>query len=250
MLDSVFLRPIAHRGLHDARLGIIENTAAAFSAAIEHNYGIECDVRRAAGGVPVVFHDATLDRLVMASGAVAGVDASALGTLCYRGAAHERIITLAELLALVDGRVPLLVEVKSEWQPPDADFMRMIAELASGYAGPIALMSFDPAVMAALREVAPRVPRGIVAGPTRSYGAWWGETLSRERRKRLSHLLESRPAAPVFYAYQVKALPTPLTRFVREVLGLPLLAWTVRTQQERRVASLWADAPIFEGFLP
>ena len=250
MLDRVFLRPIAHRGLHEARRGIIENTAPAFAAAIAHGYGIECDVRPAAGGLPVVFHDATLDRLIAASGPLARVEASGLRALRYRGAPQEGILTLAGLFELVDGRVPLLVEVKSEWQPPDADFMRSIAGLAADYAGPLALMSFDPAFMSTLRELAPGVPRGLVSGPHRNFGCWWGEALSRERRERLSHLLESAPASPDFYAYQVKALPTPVTRVVREVQGLPLFAWTVRTEEERRAAAVWADAPIFEGFLP
>ena len=250
MLDRTFLRPIAHRGLHDARRGIIENTAPAFAAAINHGYGIECDVRPAAGGVPVVFHDATLDRLIASSGPLARVEASGLRALRYRDAPEEIILPLAGLLELVDERVPLLVEVKSEWEPPDPTFMRAIANLAAGYAGPLALMSFDPAVMSGLREIAPGVPRGIVSGLYRNYGGWWGERLRRERRERLSHLLESAPASPDFYAYQVKALPTPVTRFVREVLGQPLFAWTVRTDEERRAAARWADAPIFEGFLP
>jgi glycerophosphoryl diester phosphodiesterase len=250
MLDRTFLRPIAHRGLHDVRRGVVENTAPAFAAAITYGYGIECDVRPAAGGSPVVFHDATLDRLIAASGPLACVDASGLRALRYRGAPDERILSLADLLELVAGRVPVLVEVKSEWEPPDPDFMNAIAGLATDYAGPLALMSFDPAVMSALRALAPGVPRGIVSGLYRNYGAWWGERLSRERRERLSHLLESAPASPDFYAYQVKALPTPVTRFVREVLSVPLFAWTVRTDVEKRAAARWADAPIFEGFLP
>ncbi len=66
----------------------------------------------------------------------------------------------------------------------------------------------------------------------------------------LSHLLESRAAAPDFYAYHVGSLPTPVTRFVREVLGMPLFTWTVRTPAERAIAARWADAPIFEGYEP
>ena len=100
MLDPAFLRLIAHRGLHDARRGIVENTAPAFVAAVEHGYGIECDVRPAAGGVPVVFHDATLDRLIASSGPLARVDASGLRALRFRGAPEERIPTLAGLLEL------------------------------------------------------------------------------------------------------------------------------------------------------
>ena len=205
-------------------------------------------MRPAAGGLPVVFHDATLDRLIAASGPLAPRKLG-LRALRYCGASQEGILTLAGLLELVDGRVPLLVEVKSERQPPERTLCAHRGA-RSRLRRPARLMSFDPAVDGALRALAPGVPRGIVSGPHRNFGCWWGEALSRERRERLSHLLESAPASPDFYAYQVKALPTPVTRFVREVQGLPLFAWTVRTDEERRAAAVWADAPIFEGFRP
>jgi glycerophosphoryl diester phosphodiesterase len=152
-------------------------------------------------------------------------------------------------LELVGGREPLLVEIKSEWDPPDPGFLKAIAALAQSYKGPIGLMSFDPDVMRALKDLAPQVPRGIVSGPFEGEG-WWRQKLGEERAFRLSHFLESRPAAPDFYAYDVRALPTPVTRFVREVLGVPLFTWTVRSAEERRAAARWADAPIFEGYEP
>jgi glycerophosphoryl diester phosphodiesterase len=121
--------------------------------------------------------------------------------------------------------------------------------LSTAYRGPLALMSFDPAVMTAIRELAPGVPRGIVSGLYDGNG-WWRDKLDDRRAYALSHFLESRPVAPDFYAYDVKALPTPVTRFVREVLGLPLFTWTVRTPEQRKIAERWADAPIFEGYEP
>lgn len=250
MLDrSAFVRPIAHRGLHDAARGIIENTTPAFEAALQKGYGIECDLRPAAGGLPMVFHDDTLDRLVDGSGPVAALTASGLKNLRYKSQ-DLRIVTFAELLDLVAGRVPLLAEVKSEWEPPDAAFLRQIADIAAGYRGPLALMSFDPAMMAVLRNLAPNVPRGIVSGLYKDeHGeTWWRDKIGDARAFRLAHLLESGPVAPDFYAYHVKALPTPVIRFVREVLGLPLFTWTVRSEEDRRIAADWADAPIFEGF--
>lgn len=252
MLDrATFLRPIAHRGLHDAATGVIENTGSAFTAAIAAGYGIECDLRPAAGGLPIVFHDATLDRLVAGSGAVARLGVPDLGALRYRDA-DEPILTFADLLELVDGAVPLLVEIKSEWQSPDARFLGEIARLTAAYRGPVALMSFDPDVMAHVRELAPAVARGIVSGRYRNDDAegWWGDVLTPERQERLTHLLESAPAAPDFYAYHVAALPTPVVRFVREVLGMPVFTWTVRTEADREHAARWADAPIFEGIRP
>jgi len=164
-------------------------------------------------------------------------------------AALHRQCKVNTVLELVAGREPLLVEIKSEWEPPDMRFLQGIAALSAAYKGPLALMSFDPAVMKAIKELAPGVPRGIVSGLYEGPG-WWRDKLDEKRAYALSHFLESRSAAPDFYAYDVKALPTPVTRFVREVLDLPLFTWTVRTPEQRAIAERWADAPIFEGYEP
>lgn len=248
MLDATFLRPIAHRGLHSEAKGIIENTAEAFQAAMAKGYAIECDLQPASDGTPVVFHDETLDRLVAATGRIDARSPAELAGLRYKDG-RTRIITLADMLALVGGTVPLVVEIKSEWGPPARGFLPRIAGLCTAYDGPLALMSFDPAIMAAVRELAPGIPRGIVSGLYQGPG-WWADKLDPERAFRLSHLLESEPAAPDFYSYHVKALPTPVTRFVREVARTPLIAWTVRTGDDRRIAERWADAPTFEGYEP
>lgn len=245
---AAFYRPIAHRGLHNADKGIVENTAEAFAAAIARGYGIECDVQPAADGTPMVFHDPTLERLMEAEGPLAACDAATLKRLAYRGAATH-MIELGDLLALVGGRVPLLVEIKSEWNAPDQAFLQAVADRATAYRGPLGLMSFDPAVVATIKGLAPSVPRGIVSGLFEGEG-WWRQRLGPERAYRLSHLLKSRKAAPDFYAYHVGSLPTPVTRFVREVLGMALFTWTVRTQADREIAAQWADAPIFEGYEP
>lgn len=249
MLDrAAFVRPIAHRGLHNAKKGIIENTAPAFEAALAKGYGIECDLRPAAGGLPIVFHDDTLARLVDGKGHVAHLDAAALKRLRYKSS-DTHILTFGEFLDLVGGKVPLLIEIKSEWGPPDHAFLSKIAKLAHGYRGPLALMSFDPDVMAVLRELAPKLPLGIVSGSYAGHG-WWNRKISKARAQALRDLLLSGPVAPDFYAYQVGALPTPVTRYVREVQGLPLFTWTVRSAKDRALAEKWADAPIFEGFEP
>jgi glycerophosphoryl diester phosphodiesterase len=248
MLDrSIFLRPIAHRGLH-APLGFVENTGPAFEAAVAHAYGVECDLRPADDGTPMVFHDLTLERLVEASGPITALGPAALTRLAYRNS-DARILRFGELLELVAGRVPVLAEIKSEWAPPDPAFLRKTADLAAAYHGPLALMSFDPAVMIPMRALAPAIPRGIVSGGYEGAG-WWRDRIDAERAFALRHLLESGLVDPSFYAYDVHALPTPVTRFVREVLRLPLFTWTVRSEEDRRRAAAWADAPIFEGCEP
>jgi glycerophosphoryl diester phosphodiesterase len=243
---QAFIRPIAHRGLHDAGRGLIENTGPAFAAAIAKGYGIECDLRPANDGTPVVFHDLTLKGLIDAPGRVSDHSPADLARMTYRQSVAP-VVMLSDLLAQVDGRVPLLVEVKSEWGPPDPRFIATIGRQATAYAGPIALMSFDPAVMTALKDAAPGIPRGIVSGIYQGDG-WWRDKIDEDRSYRLSHLLDSGPVSPDFFAYHVDDLPTPVTRFIREGLGMPLFTWTVRTPEQRAAAARWADAPIFEGF--
>lgn len=256
MLDrNAFMRPIAHRGLHGLPGGgAIENTVRAFNAAILRGYGIECDLRPGKDGLPLVFHDVTLDRLVAGTGDVARLAADDLAALAFKDDAAARIPTFADLCAMTAGRVPLLVEIKSEWAPPDRTFLGRIADIASAYAGPLALMSFDPAVMTVMRTLAPAVPRGIVSGDYMRAADgddhWWADRLDRARAERLTHLLESGPAEPSFYSYDVRALPTLVTRYVRDVQGLPLFTWTVRTEADVSVTRAHADAPTFEGFLP
>jgi glycerophosphoryl diester phosphodiesterase len=247
MLDrTAFIKPIAHRGLHDIKKGRIENTAPAFALGLSRGYGLECDLQPAEDGTPMVFHDETVDRLMDGKGRVVRMSVKALQAMTYAGQ-DERMITFAEFLELAAGRGPLLVEVKSDWKRPHAGFLEAIAKHAKRYKGPLALMSFDPKVMAALATLAPKVPRGIVAGRYEGDG-WWLDTLGAERGARLTDLLESAPSSPSFFAYHVKALPTPVTRYLREAQGLPLFTWTVRSAADRKVAAKWADAPIFEGF--
>jgi len=245
---AAFFRPVAHRGLHDSKRGIIENTGPAFEAAIAAGYGIECDIRPIKRGVPVVFHDETLQRLVGSRGLVADLKESDLKTLRHRES-DAPILTLPALLDMVGGRVPLLIEIKSEWEPPNKTFIANIAAAVTAYPGPVALMSFDPAVMVAIRTAAPDVLRGMISGSYEGPG-WWPRKIGKARAKDLRDLLESGAVAPDFYAYEVDALPTPVTEFVRRTLGLPVFTWTVRTAKQRRIAETYADAMIFEGFRP
>jgi glycerophosphoryl diester phosphodiesterase len=247
MLDRAqFIRPIAHRGLHNLSQGVIENTGPAFQAAIAGGYGIECDLQPASDGTPMVFHDRALKRLVDAAGLIDEQTPAQLATLRYRGQ-DTPILTYADFLARVGGRVPLLVEINSDWEPPKAGFLEALAAASMAYKGPIALMSFDPGIMAKCRDLAPTVPRGIIATDF-TVNRWWGDKIDAARAISLTYLLESRATEPAFFAYHVRALPTPVTRFAREGLGLPLFTWTVRSERERAIAAKWADAPIFEGY--
>jgi glycerophosphoryl diester phosphodiesterase len=251
---DAFNRPFAHRGLHDAAAGIIENTARAFEAAIGYGagYGIECDLRPITGGLPVVFHDETLDRLIDGSGALATLPSSKLKSLVFRGDPASRIITFAELLDLVGGRVPLLVEIKSEWERPNGPFISQIAKAAESYTGRIAFMSFDPDVMALLRRLQGRNQSrwGIVSG---SYEGpdWWGGLLTPDRRRKLAGLIATPYNwMPDFYAFDIKALPNPVVTFAQHAAACTIFTWTCRTEADLQKAESLACIPIFEGIRP
>ena len=154
-------RPIAHRGLHDAARGIIENSASAVTAAMGHGYAIEVDLQCAADHMPVVFHDATLDRLTDDTGPVAARDVEALRAIPLKGSS-DHILSLPDLLERVGGYVPLVLEVKGTWAR-DGKFEANIAKQLAPYTGPVAVMSFDPHSIAAFRAIAPNLPRGLIA---------------------------------------------------------------------------------------
>jgi glycerophosphoryl diester phosphodiesterase len=239
-------RPIAHRGLHDAASGVIENSAAAVTAALGHGYAIEVDLQCAAGRMPVVFHDATLDRLTGETGAVADREVEALRAIPLRGTTN-RILSLPDLLALVGGYVPLVLEVKSTWTR-DGEFEANIAGQLASYDGPIAVMSFDPYSVAAFREVAPALPRGLIGCRFAAADHW--ADLSHSQRFAMRHLLTSAFARPHFIAYDIGALPAVAPLIAKYMFGLPLLTWTVRTEADRARALRYADAMIFEGIEP
>lgn len=244
-LDWLTARPIAHRGLHDASVGVIENTAPAFRAAIAGNYGIECDVQVTRDGEAIVHHDDRLGRLTEGSGRLAEMNTAALKAVPFKQTA-DRMLTLGELCALVAGRVTLAIEIKSRFDG-DVTLARRTADVLTSYAGPVAVMSFDPAVIAYIREIAPGLPRGIVAERHYTHEEWKG--LTSGQRRSLAHLLHSYRTRPHFLAYHVKDLPAVAPLIARAVFGLPLLTWTVRSEEDRRRAR-WADQMIFEGWRP
>lgn len=245
-LDWLIARPIAHRGLHDAARGIIENTAGAISAAIAANYAIEIDVQASRDGEAMVHHDDVLGRLTEGEGRLDAFGAAELKRVRFRGS-EERMMTLGELCDLVGGRVTMLVEMKSRFDG-DARLPVRVAAVLSGYRGPAAPMSFDPQQLAVLRDKAPRLPRGIVAAKYRPHPYW--DRMPFWTRHGMGALMTALTSRPQFVAYGVGDLPALAPLLARHVFGLPLLTWAVRTQAERDTAARFADQMIFEGFRP
>jgi glycerophosphoryl diester phosphodiesterase len=225
-------RPVAHRGLHDAAAGIIENMPSAILAAVAAGYAIEVDLQVTTDGEAMVHHDDALGRLTERSGRLAAMTADELRRVAFR-ATRERMISLGELCDLVAGRTVVLLELKSR-RDGDRRLPARVCDVLKSYAGPIAAMSFDPQQIAALREIAPALARGLVSETLDSVAdvrAGWG-------------------VRPQFIAYSVKKLPAPVPLLGRYLLRMPLLTWTVRTEEDRANARRWTDQMIFEGFRP
>ncbi len=244
--DWLTARPIAHRGLHDRAAGRPENTLAAARAAVAGGFAIECDVQASADGEAMVFHDAALGRLTGTSEAVGATSAAALGRLAIAGTA-ETIPTLPDFLAAVAGAVPVVIEVKSRYDG-DLRLATRTAEVARAYGGPVALKSFDPQVVAALRDLCPAIPRGIVAETTQDDPAY--AALTPSARLALSNLLHFAETRPDFLSWRVDDLPCAPTYLCRLLGRIPVMAWTVRSEDQRARAGAHADQMVFEGFVP
>lgn len=246
-LDWLVARPIAHRGLHDVAAGVIENSLSAAEAAIANGFGIECDVQLSADGEAMVFHDYVLDRLTGEAGPVVERTAKELGAITLKGS-QDPIPTLPGFLDRIGGRVPLVIEIKSRFDG-DLRLTRRAAEVVSERAGqPIVFKSFDPGIVAALREIAPAIPRGVVGMNEYEYGDY--ERLDAAQKHALANLLHYNESRPDFLSWKVSDLESAVPFLCRNAIGLPLMSWTVRTPQDREKAARHADQMVFEGFRP
>lgn len=244
--DWLVARPIAHRGLHHRASGLIENTIGAARAAIAQGFAIECDVQLTRDLEAVVFHDFALDRLTTAKGRVVDKTSAEIGALDLRDTA-DRVPTLAAFLDAIGGRVPLILEIKSAFDG-DLRLTRRTAEVVRAYPGPVALKSFDPDIVVALRELTPDHPRGIVGENRYEYAEW--QVLPAARRHAMANLLHYPDSRPDFISWQVMDLQSAAPFLCRNAIGLPLMSWTVRTPDQRVLAAKGADQIVFEGFVP
>ncbi|PVB63446.1 glycerophosphodiester phosphodiesterase [Labrenzia sp. 011] len=247
-LKAIFARPIAHRGYHDAENGIIENTPAAVGKAVEKVFAIEVDVQETADCEALVFHDYTLDRLTEGTGKVIEQSSADLRQV-HMKTGDDRLWFLQDLFDLVDGRVPLVIEIKSLLRrDAQGAFVRHVIDQVAAYRGPAAIKTFDPDMLSIARGHNPSVLRGIVAdgaepGPT--YGLH-----GRMDRFILRHILHAPRTRPDFISYGINDLPKAGPSLLRSVFKLPLMCWTVRTRDQREKAARLADQIVFEGFDP
>ena len=234
-LARLIARPFAHRGLHQQ--GRVENSLAAFDAAIAAGHGFELDVQETADGQALVFHDYTLERLTGQKGPVRERVANDLGAITLTGT-DQTLITLPQLVQHVPDDAAILVEIKSR-QRSIGRLCRAVLDAIQGREAQIAIMSFNPEVGHWFGHHAPEVLRGLVITEEDENGFW---ARIKGGLKRIFALARARPD---FLAYDIKSLPAPLPQRLRAA-GMPVLTWTVRTPADLAKAKAHADQIIHE----
>ncbi|MBS0124636.1 glycerophosphodiester phosphodiesterase family protein [Thetidibacter halocola] len=245
MLPAAFLaRPIAHRALHGTAGP--ENSRDAIRAAVEAGYGIEIDLQPSRDGQAMVFHDYDLGRLTGEKGPIRQRDAAALAGLALKGTG-DGIPTLPEVLGLVAGRVPLLIELKDQhgsMGETDGTLETATAAALEGYDGPVAVMSFNPHMVARMAGLLPGLPRGLT---TCAYPAKDWLTLPRAVRTHLARIPDFDRTGASFVSHQHTDLSSQPVAALK-ARGVPVLCWTIRTPDQAGTARRVADQITFEGF--
>ena len=244
-----FERPIAHRGLHDRANGIIENTRAAFEAAIEKNYAIECDVQLSSDGVPYIFHDDKLERLTGVTGRSDELPIAEVQKLVLTGSSENATPQrFTEFLEQIAGRTQLQIELKK--QADATRTVKLATEVAAAlrdYRGPFTIESFDPRLLVALRNAGVTAPLGII---TYAYDEpTWDTQVSGWRKFVLRHLLHWPWTRFDFISCRNLSLYLPMVRFLH-ARGMEVTAWTITSEQAARAALRASDQIVFEEFLP
>lgn len=246
--QSLLARPITHRGLHGQAPGHPENSLPAFKAAIAHGFGIELDLQLSRDGEAMVFHDYSLERLTDTRGPVAQRSARELGAIALKGASTH-IPTLREVLALVAGRAPLLIELKDQDGALGPNVGRLEAATAAAladYEGEAALMSFNPHSTIALAALGTHRALGLTTCDF-SRADW--PTIPEKRLAELRPLPDLAKAGASFISHDVADLASPHVATAR-ARGLDVLCWTVKSEAAEVKARKYAQNITFEGYLP
>ena len=246
-LDARFLnKPLAHRGYHDLARGIPENSRAAFLAAIDAGYGIELDVQMSLDRRAMAFHDDELDRLTNETGPVRSRSAAELAAIQLKGGT-EAVPTFREVLDLVAGSVPLLIEIKDQDGSMGCNVGALESEIAKdlkGYDGPVAVMSFNPNSVAAFSNVAPDITVGLVTDPY--FEEHWPD-LPDNRRSELRNIPDYERVGASFISHLQADLSNPRVAELKRQ-GAKILCWTVRSERQENVARKYAENITFEGY--
>jgi glycerophosphoryl diester phosphodiesterase len=246
-LPDGFLRlPITHRALHDRAAGRIENAPAAVKAAVAAGYGIELDIQLSRDGEAMVFHDEELDRLTDETGPVNARTTAELGRIRLKDST-DSIPTLKQMLDLIRGRVPLLIEIKDQtlvMGPTDARLEAATAKALDGYVGDVALMSFNPHSVAHMARLAPHLPRGIT---TSAYDPDDWAPLPVEVCDRLRAIPDYDATGSSFISHEGRDLGRDRVAELKRQ-GAKVLCWTIRSAADEALARKVADNVTFEGY--
>ena len=230
----------AHRGLHDAENGIVENTLPAFEAACANGYGMELDIQFSKDLQVVVFHDDTLTRLTGDRRRVDACTLEELRAFHLMGNESARIPTLREVLDTVNGRTPLLIELKNGRR--NTRLCEALMEMLADYPGEYLVESFNPLIVAWFRRHAPQVVRGQLVCPMGDYKPKAGNISGFFMAGLLLNFL----TRPDFVAYDCNTPRFFSPHFQRFMFHTPMAAWTVRTESMKRLIEQRGEIPIFE----
>ena len=237
-------RPIAHRGFFDNNNGIPENSLKAFENSIQHNHPIELDVHVTDDGTVVVFHDYELSRMTGKDGYTIHLKAQDLKSYKLLGT-EEHIPTLEEALNHINGRVPVLVEIKTATTTKTGKNEAIILEVLKKYQGELAIQSFNPFTLEWFANHAPEICRGLLS----SY--WPKDDPERPKsaavRWALRNMIFAKRAKPNFVAHDIGQLPN---RRVAKWKHIPLLSWLITNQDQYIEALKVSDNVIFQDFEP
>lgn len=232
----------AHRGLHDNHSDAPENSMAAFRKAVEAGYGIELDVQLTKDGVPVIFHDFTLDRICGVAGRVDAYTYEELQRFTLLQS-EEKIPKLEDFLAMVAGKVPLIVELKVEWT--DLSLCPVVQAMLSEYKGVYCIESFNPLALLWYRRHCRQVMRGQLSTNFRRDGEYKNIFYFL-----LTHLLTNFVTSPDFIAYNCKFKEEPGRKICRKLYRNLAVAWTVKNQKQLDSLEKDFDLFIFDSFIP
>ena len=236
--DPALLRDYAHRGLHNGK-DAPENSLVAFEAACQAGYGIELDVQLSRDGKVMVFHDYKLARMTGCDKKLCELTAEELTSLTL-GSSNQTIPTFEEVLSLVDGRVPLLVELKGE--NFDTSLCPEIAKLLQNYKGLYCIESFNPLLIGNMKKRFPKTFCGLLY-----------TNVCRDKKKHsalnialtaMALNVVARPDFIAFSKHDRNSLPVKITT---KFFGAPKFVWTVNTQEELDTAHKNGELPIFEN---
>ena len=225
---------VAHRGLHLPGTAREENSLAAISAAVEKGYAVLVDIRSTLDGVAVAFHDATLDRMTEKKGKLADYSYRQLEDVTV-GWSQENIPSLTDVLDVVEGQVPVFLQIKTDGVADIVPICAGIRRALEGYKGKIAVMSFDFRIVSWFKRYLPTCGRGVMLG----------RDMILSMRNRIALNFKLNGLSPDFVAFDVNLMPNPFAEKLRKK-GMPIFVWTVRHVDMESIARRFSDRLIFE----